>query len=626
MSQRLPRLPWRIRRWFRYQKASGLWRFCGTLMTFRPRGFLFTLVLMVFASLTEGVGILMLVPLLQVVGVEVGQGAVGYVAGFAEAVFRALGRQPTLVSVLAIYVVLVALRAQLHRWQGRVGFVWQSAFVLHLRETLYAAVVESKWLFFVRERSSDFSHALTHELDRVDAATGTFLALVVQLLIGALYVVLALQVSVPLTILMFTCGISLMLLFREKITVRHKLGEEISHSTQGLYAAASEHLASMKMLKSHALEGRFKQAFGVLCRRLVKTEASLVRNYHDLKFAFTLGSTLLLALMLYLSFEILSMSPAGVLLLLFLFSRIIPIFSATQSSYQALLSDLPAFEGVIDLHMRCVAAAEPPADRVSVSRPQHAIRFRRVSFRYQAEQQGATLSNLDINFDIGKTTALVGPSGAGKSTVVDMLVGLIAPECGEILFDEVPVTLTQMTAWRQHIAYVAQDTFLFHDTVRANLSVARPSTSDEEILGALHDASAADFVNTLPHGLDTLLGDRGVRLSGGERQRLALARALLRRPELLILDEATSALDAENEQRIQDAIERLQGRMTIVVIAHRLATVRRADVIYVLDAGRVVERGDWTSLSIKPQGRFKALYQAQAPQDADRTLSDTVSG
>jgi ATP-binding cassette subfamily C protein len=167
---------------------------------------------------------------------------------------------------------------------------------------------------------------------------------------------------------------------------------------------------------------------------------------------------------------------------------------------------------------------------------------------------------------------------------------------------------------------VPQETLLFHDSVRVNLLWANPAATEDDIWRALTSAAAADFVRALPKGLETVLGDRGVLISGGERQRLSLARALLRQPSLLILDEATSSLDSENEQRIQDAIERLHEQITIVVITHRLSTIRNADRIHVLDHGRVVESGTWRTLLATPDGRFRALCAAQGID------LDTVSG
>ncbi|HEX2077597.1 MAG TPA: ABC transporter ATP-binding protein, partial [Longimicrobium sp.] len=192
------------------------------------------------------------------------------------------------------------------------------------------------------------------------------------------------------------------------------------------------------------------------------------------------------------------------------------------------------------------------------------------------------------------------------------VMGLVSPREGRIVVDGRAVDESWLGAWRSGIGYVAQDTLLFNDTVLANLLWARPEATEAEVWEALRLAAAEGFVAALPDGAATVIGERGVRLSGGERQRLALARALLRRPALLILDEATSALDAENERRIRDAIQRLHGSMTILMITHRLPSVRDADVVHVMEAGRLVESGTWAELMSRPGGRFRRLWASQA--------------
>jgi ATP-binding cassette subfamily C protein len=211
---------------------------------------------------------------------------------------------------------------------------------------------------------------------------------------------------------------------------------------------------------------------------------------------------------------------------------------------------------------------------------------------------------------VGEVVALVGPSGAGKSTIADLMTGLLAPDSGRITVDGVALDETRARAWREQIGYVSQDTYLFHDSVRANLLWARPGASEAEVRQALAMAAAEQFVDALPAGLDTVIGDRGATISHCERQRIALARALLRRPRLLILDEATNSLDTHNEQRILEAIEQLRGDPTIVTIAHRIAAVRRADRIYVTEGGTIVESGTWDELCAREHGRFRALCES----------------
>jgi ATP-binding cassette subfamily C protein len=220
------------------------------------------------------------------------------------------------------------------------------------------------------------------------------------------------------------------------------------------------------------------------------------------------------------------------------------------------------------------------------------------------------LEELSLTIAAGKITAIVGSSGAGKSSIADLVNGLLSPITGRVLVDGAELMPQTARTWRRHVGYVAQDTVLFHDTVRANLRWAKPDASEQEMKEGL-SLAAADFVFELPRGLDTTVGDRGMLLSHGQRQRIALARALLRKPGLLILDEATSSLDFENEKRILDAIERLQGRTTVLMIAHRVSAIQRADMIYVIENGRVVESGDWASLSSRPSNRVGSLFRLQ---------------
>ncbi|GIQ63566.1 hypothetical protein PACILC2_21340 [Paenibacillus cisolokensis] len=214
------------------------------------------------------------------------------------------------------------------------------------------------------------------------------------------------------------------------------------------------------------------------------------------------------------------------------------------------------------------------------------------------------MRNVNLFIPANRMTAIVGKSGAGKSTLIDLLMGLIEPDSGRIEADGESYTGARAAALRRSVSYVAQDPYLFHATIRENLLLVAPGESEERLWEALRQAAADDFVRKLPDGLDTVIGDRGIRLSGGERQRIVLARALMRKPSVLVLDEATSALDAENEALIAETLERLKGSMTIIVIAHRFSTIRHADRVVVLERGEVVQQGELRQLARETAGTF----------------------
>jgi ATP-binding cassette, subfamily C, bacterial len=581
------------------------------------------LVLMLCVSVTQGAQLLLLVPLMQLVGLDVQQGSMSWLADFVSSALAIVGMRPTLVTVLSAFVLLSTVLALVRRYQLIFNYQLQENFASSLRRRLYRAIANTDWLTFSRSRSSDFTHALATEIGRIGAATAIFLHLITSILLSALYVLFAFQLSEMLTTLVFVSGAGLLVVLRKKIQAARQTGEDVSLATNGLYAAAIEHLAGMKVTRSYGAEERSANVFERVAKRVEQMNLNMVRNQAETGFWFNTGSIVILCVLLYAAFEVLGMSAAELLLLLFLFNRIIPLFSGIQRDYQQCLNVLPAFIGVTELLARCEAATElrpaslpTPLESIEL---REAIRFEMVSFAYDKES-AAAIQELNLTIRAGETTAIVGPSGAGKSTIADLAMGLITPSCGRVLVNETPLDGGHMQSWRSHIGYVAQDTFLFNDTVKANLLWARPGATETEIVQALKLA-AGEFVFELPQGVETVLGDRGVRLSGGERQRLALARALLRKPSLLILDEATSALDSENERRIQDAIERLHGRMTILVITHRLSTIRGADVIHVLERGRLVESGHWDTLLGEPEGRFASLCSAQGIGRRDELAS-----
>jgi ABC-type multidrug transport system fused ATPase/permease subunit len=250
--------------------------------------------------------------------------------------------------------------------------------------------------------------------------------------------------------------------------------------------------------------------------------------------------------------------------------------------------------------------------------------FDRVGFAYKPGEK-TVLDDVSLRVERGKMTAIVGPSGAGKSTLINMAARLYDPQQGSVRVDGVDLRDLDIGSWRKQLAVVSQDTFIFNDTAANNIGFGRGNASMDRIRSAAEFAAAAEFIEGLPQGYDTMLGDRGVRLSGGQQQRIAIARAVFADPELLIFDEATSNLDTFTERAIQDAMERISRSRTVLVVAHRLSTIRKADKVVVLEDGRVVEEGRHRELLAR-RGRYWEMVEHQRldliAEDAEQAVAE----
>ena len=571
------------------------------------------LALAVGVGLTEGVAVLLLLPLLQLAGIEI-QGSVSGISAFLGNAFSALGIRPTLVAVLIVYIGVTVLQATLNRAKSMVDTHVVQNYALDLRTRLYTAIARAEWLVLSRIRSSDFTFALTTAVDRVDSGAHNLLFFISTAVIALAYIGLAIRVSPVMSGIILAIGALLLVIERTRMMSGRRSGEDVTATSSDLYSTAAEQLGGLKTAKSYGQEDRHLALFLDASRAVNRASLTRTRTFASLRWRLTISSVVALSAILYLAVNTVRLATAAILLLLFIFSRLVPRLVSLQQTFQEILSALPALDTIERLVKQCETAPErDDTARLPIALEKR-ISLEHVSFRYE-EEAPPQLLGIDLTIPAGRTTAIVGPSGAGKSTLADLLLGLIRPFEGELLIGSVPLDRAHLHSWRSQIGYVAQDTFFFNDTVRANLEWARPGANDREMLEALENAAADEFVSHLHNGIDTVIGERGVRLSGGERQRLSLARALLRKPRVLILDEATSALDSENEERIYGAIQRLHGEMTIVVITHRLSTIRNADLIHVLDRGRLVASGSWDELVEGENARFRELCRAQGLLD-----------
>ena len=569
-------------------------------------------VLIAVTSLTEGLGVALLFPILQVAGFNLtNQGHVGHYTGEVRDLLVVSGLSPHLwlAVLLLLFMLLMALRSLFSRIQSVLTFRAALSYELALGRRLYQAIINAGWPFLVRRRASDFTHVLTAELTRVANCTYLFIGILANGILTAVYTGLALKLSASMTLLVLASGALLLIIARSSLRAVHQSGAAVSDSVSEVYAAATEHLQNLKAMKFAGAQEADLAMFSRLQSSALEQSLRSTRTQATAAFWLEAGSLLMLAAIIFASLQLLNVAPAPVLLLLAVFTRLIPRLGAGQNQLQAFLSELPAFSHLTRVYQECLENAEISGTPGHEPPSAWEIRLEHVHFRYNAERP-PVLDDISLTIAAGAITAVAGASGAGKSTLADLVDGLLGPVTGRVLVNGVELTPQEARAWRRHVGYVAQDTVLFHDTIRANLQWAMPEATEQ----AMHECltlAAADFVFALPQGLDTTVGDRGMLLSHGQRQRIALARALLRKPGLLILDEATSSLDPENEKRILNAIGGLRGRTTILLIAHRISAIQCADMVYVLEQGRIVESGEWEKLSHTPESRTGALFRLQ---------------
>lgn len=568
---------------------------------------------LILGSLTEGISILLLIPLLHLVG----RADQDFAVRLPNNDFvRWLVPDGTLqlTTVLFALVGLVAAQAAFNRFKSVYMAKLLFDFVNRVRMNLFESIGKARWGVFTRMRSSDLDHALTGDIDRVQGAAFSLLMLVQIAVLLAGYLLVSVFISPVMTLFAVVIGMLMFVALRPFRARATAFGRVLTANRQDQYRTVSEFLGGIKVAKSLNVEDSYFAQLRSTLERMKADNIDYVRNSTIGTAVFQVASVVGLSLFIYVALVRFNLSMAEIVVLLLVFMRIAPRFMDMQTQAQQVLINLPAFTAMRSLQARFDAEREPGhtefADAGTLSL-NTGLNIRGVSFTYGDAGGKMVVSGITFGLPAGKVTALIGPSGSGKSTIADMLLGLLEPTTGMILVDGVEIDASNRRRWRDQVAYVPQDVFLLHDTIAANLRLAAPRASDGDLWAALHQAHAGEFVERLDLRLETVVGDRGVRLSGGERQRIALARALLRKPSLLILDEATSALDWQNQSLIVRSIDGLRGTMTILTIAHRPSMIAFADWVVAMENGRIVEVGQYQRLKEKTGSRLSRMLSGE---------------
>lgn len=590
-----------------------IWYFIRQLHVFSGKKLYINLVAMLIISLLEGVGIVLLIPMIGMTGlVEMDTGGTPLTGLFET--FQLIPAAYGLPIILSIYVVIAVGQNVLQRSIMVKNAAIQHCYFRHLRMETYHSLLHANWDFFIKRRSSDLIHLMTGEISRVGTGAYAILQFMSSFIFTLIQIGLALWLAPGITLMVLCFG--LVLLFFNRIFLKRSLALGAYNFELGkdYLGGLTDQINGMKDIKSNTLEASRAAWYEDITAKMRDQQVHYTRLKTMSQMYYKIASSLLIAAFIFIAVTVFQAQGMQLILIIIIFSRLWPSVTGIQHHLEQIASTLPSFQAVRNLQQESRLAREFQRTDSDVDKRltmQQELICHGVSFRYNKQEERYALKDIHFSIPANQMTAIVGRSGAGKSTLIDLLMGLNHPESGAILVDGNRLTNDALPAWRRSISYVPQEPFLFHASVRENMLLVAPQATEEELWEALAFSSAADFVKQLPQGLDTRIGDRGIKLSGGERQRLVLARAILRKPAMLVLDEATSALDTENEAHIQEALEKLHGKMTVLVIAHRLSTIRNADQVIVLDEGKLMQAGGFNQLKHEKKGIFQTLLQSQ---------------
>lgn len=587
-----------------------LWLIFKRLYSFTGRILFINMLGMVIVSLMDSIGILLLIPMISVSGIiEID------IASKLPPIFSWVHEIPKEVSlsiILGFYIVLVISQNLLQRNLTIRDVKIQQEYSSHLRRKMYQSLLHANWEFFIKTRKSDLINVMTNDLARVSGGINLILQLIASVIFTFIQIAVAFWLAPKITLFVLLGGLLLSLFSRKFIQKAKSLGNRTSQLALSYLAGVTDQLNGIKDIKSYHLEKSHVTWIKSLTKEMNEEQVEYIKLNTASQFSYKVASALLIASFVFLSITFFAAQQEQLLLIILIFSRLWPRFTDIQANIENISSSIPAFQSILKIEQDAKSHNEAfIQERVRPVLIERGIECNNLFFRYNKAQKDFTLRNINISVAANRMTAIVGPSGAGKSTLIDLIMGLMLPDKGQILVDGKKLSDQDLIGLRKSISYVSQDPFLFNGSIKENMLMVDPEASDKQIWEALEFSAADDFVIKLPQSLNTVIGDRGIRLSGGERQRLVLARAILRKPSILILDEATSALDNETESKIQRAIENLHGRMTIIVIAHRLSTIRNADQVIVLENGEIIQNGDYIELAKENKGLFNHLLNKQ---------------
>ena len=570
----------------------------------------FTALIVLFGILTallEGIGMTFIVPLIEVAQSPDAPPEDGLVGAFATA-YAVLGIPFTIG-----YIVVGLSVALTFRYVTTFLSEWTRAYlknhyVQDLQSRGFDNALDARIAYFDKEGSDDILNAIVTQAQKAGEAIEAFIRVFQSALLIVMYVTIALYLSPILTILSIVAVGFLTFVLRNGVESAYSIGDQVAEANERIQRTVQAGTQGIREVKTLGYDTELRRDFSSAMSQYVDSSIKGSRNEAFIGNTYNLAVALLIFGLIYAAFTLTTMSFGVLGAFLFVMFKLGPVVASANQRYYQLEGMLPHLVRTEEFITNLRQNPEIKDGDRSVPRETSPVAFDDVSFSYNGSEE--VLTDVSLRVKKGEFVAFVGESGAGKSTIASLLARLYAPDSGQISAGGVPIEEYDIDEWRSQVAYVRQDPFIFSTTLKKNLLVANPDATRQEIEHVCEVAQVTEFLNYLPNGYETELGDNGVRLSGGQKQRVALARALLEDANILLLDEATSDLDTNIESRVQAGIESMNREYMIISIAHRLSTVSDADRIYTVEDGEIIEEGAHESL-LQKDTKYADLYHAQ---------------
>lgn len=568
------------------------------------------LLLSILIGLLDGLGLTMFLPLLQMAdgGTATSGEGLGNL-GFIVEWFNDMGIELNIKVALLMLFVFFSLKGVIVFVASVYKVKINQFFVSTLRINLTKLFTRYSFRAFVTSDIGRIQNSFTGEIARVSGAYRNYSECAQQLIMVLVYLGFVFMVDWKFALLVCIGGLISNIFFRSLFKKTKEQSKELTKNNSNYQGLIIQYIANFKYLKATGFLNVYAQKLIQGIKQIEKNNTQigfLNARITALREPFMIG---IVCLVILLQITYLGGNLGAIMISLLFFYRALAALMNFQSKYNSFLAASGSLDNMTDFESELKSNLEKDG-KISIKNFQSTIELKQTDFGY--DEADGVLKKIDLHINKNQTIAFVGESGSGKTTLVNLISGLLKPNNGDVLIDGISQKNLNLSSYQSRIGYISQDPVMFNDTIFNNVTFwAEPTPENKQkFKEAIQKAAIAEFIDELKYKEDTLLGNNGINLSGGQKQRVSIARELYKDIDILILDEATSALDSETEREIQDNIDQLKGNYTILIIAHRLATIKNADTIYLMDRGQIIGQGSFAELSLKSE-RFKRMVELQ---------------